>query len=70
MMRDQVAHGARVDGVERLVEQDQPGVLQQHAGEQRPLQLAARERIDAARLEAGEPHRCERPVDRLRGRRA
>ena len=62
---DQVAHGTRVDGIKRLVEQDQPGVLQQHTCEERPLQLASRERIDAARLKAGKSHRCERHVDRL-----
>ena len=65
MMRDQVAHGARVDGVERLVEQDQRRVLQQHACEERALQLAAGERVDAARLKARQADRCERHVDRL-----
>ena len=38
-------------------------VLQEHAGEQRALQLAAGQRVDAARLEARQADRGERPVD-------
>ena len=49
-----------VDGVERLVEQDDLGVLDQHAGKQRALQLAAGQRVDRACLEALEPDRHQR----------
>ena len=68
--RHQVADGLGVDGVERLVEQDQLGVLHQHARKQRPLQLAARQRVDRPLLETGEadgrraPRRHRRAVGR------
>ena len=39
----QVGGGPHVDGGERLIHQNQSGVLQQHAGEQHPLKLAARQ---------------------------
>ena len=58
--RDQVGDGPGVDGVERLVEQDQLRVLHQHAGKQRALQLAARQRVDRARFEAFEADRHQR----------
>ena len=66
---DQVVDGARVDGIEGLVEQDDLRVLEQHAGEERALQLAAGKRVDAARLEAGEADRLKRVVDRIGDRR-
>ena len=59
--RDQVDHRLGVDGVEGFVEQDDVGVLHQHAGKQRALQLAARQRVDAALLEALEADGGERP---------
>jgi hypothetical protein len=55
--REQVGAGARVDGVEGLVEQDQLRVLQQHAREQHALELAGRQLADpaAARSRPGPP---------------
>ena len=64
--RDQVATRLGVDRIERLVEQDQLGVLHQHARKQRALQLAARQRVDRPLLEAVEADRRQR----LRYRRA
>ena len=61
--RDQVADRLGVDGVERLVEQDEVGVLQQHAGKQRALQLAARQRVDRTLFEAAEADRHQRLAD-------
>ena len=58
--RDQVADGLGVDRVERLVEQDDLGVLHQHAREQRALQLAARQRVDRPLLETFEADRRQR----------
>jgi hypothetical protein len=52
---EQVGAGARVDGVEGLVEQDQLRVLQQHAGEQHALELPDRQFADAPLLEARSP---------------
>ena len=53
-----------VDGVERLVEQDEIGVLHQHAGKQRPLQLAARQRVQRAVLESRKADRLQRTAHR------
>ena len=47
----QVGRRPHVDGRERLVQQDQLSVLQQHAREQHPLKLAARQRSDRPLLE-------------------
>ena len=54
---DQVADGLGVDRIERLVEQDQVGILHQHAGEQGTLELAARQRVDGAFFETFEADR-------------
>ena len=44
--RDEIGDGLAIDGAERLVEQDDGGVLQEQAREQHALELAARERAD------------------------
>ena len=62
--RDQVDDGLGVHRVERLVEQDDLGVLHQHPREQRPLQLAARQRVDRPLLEPFEADRRQRLRDR------
>jgi hypothetical protein len=66
--RQQVGGGARVDGVEGLVQQDQPGVLQQHAREQHALRLAGRQLAQPALFEAGQAHRGQRLQDTACGR--
>ena len=60
--RNEVGDRPRIDRVERLVEQDDLGVLHQHARKQRALQLAARQRVDRARLEPfqADRHQCTR----------
>ena len=63
--RHEVGEGPRIDRIERFVEQDDLGVLDQHPREQRPLQLAARQRIDRARLETFQPYRHQRLLHRL-----
>ncbi|GMA77443.1 hypothetical protein GCM10025880_38600 [Methylorubrum aminovorans] len=62
---EQVGGGALVDAGEGLIEQDDPRVLQDQPGEQRPLELPAGEGADRPVLEAGEPDRRER-VDQVR----
>ena len=62
MQREQVVDGALVDRGEGLVEQHHRGVLQDQAREQGALQLAARERVDAAPLEAQQADRGQRLV--------
>ena len=44
--RDEIGDGLGVDGAERLIEQDERGILQQQAREQHALELAARQRAD------------------------
>ena len=51
--RDEVGAGLGVDGIERLVEHDHARVLQQEPREQHALHLAAGQRADRPRLEAG-----------------
>ena len=60
---EQVGGGLGVDGGEGLVEQDHGRVLQEQAGEERPLHLAARQGRDRAPLEADEAHRRQRLLD-------
>ena len=71
----QVGDGLGIDGGKRLVQQDEVGVLQKHAGEQHALELADRERVDRPALEARKPDRldgvlCVVEVDRLGGAEA
>ena len=61
--RDQVADGLGVDGVKWLVEQDQVGILHQHAGEQGALQLAPGKRVERALFKAFEPDGHQRLAD-------
>jgi hypothetical protein len=61
---EQVGRGLGVHRVERLVEHDHAGVLQQQAREQHALHLAARERRNPAILEAGEADGGDRLLDR------
>jgi hypothetical protein len=58
--RDQIGGRLGVDGVERFVEQDQIGLLHEHAGKERALQLAAGQGVDRSALEAGQADRGER----------
>ena len=61
--RDEIGDGLGVDGAERLVEQDQRGVLQQQPREQHALKLAARQRADRAGREIDQPDRGQRAGD-------
>jgi hypothetical protein len=60
---EQVGRGLGVDRVERLVEHDHAGILQQQPREQHALHLPAGERRDRAILEAGEPDGGDRLLD-------
>ena len=60
--RRQVGRGLGVDRVERLVQHDQPRILQQQPREQHALHLPARQRADGAPLEAGETDRGDRSL--------
>lgn len=62
---DQVGDGSCVDGVEGLIEQDEIRILHQYPREQRPLQLAARQRVDRPLLEALHPDGRKRFCDRF-----
>src|SRR5262249_34036315 len=65
---DEVGNGSRIDGAERLIEQDDGCVLQQEPREQHALELAARQRPDRAIAEVLKADRCERARDmRLAG---
>ncbi|MDT4850527.1 hypothetical protein FQZ97_846790 [compost metagenome] len=59
---EQVVGGAVVHRGERLIEQHHRRVLQDQAREQGALQLAARERVQAALFETGEANRGQRRV--------
>ncbi len=48
--------GAGIDGGERLIEDDDAGVLQQQPGEQDTLELTSRQRPDRAPFETAEPN--------------
>ena len=56
----QVGGGARVDGVEGLVQQDQVGILQQQPRKQRALHLAGRQLGHHARAETFQAHGAQR----------
>ena len=60
---EQIGGGLGVDRVERLVEHDHAGILQQQPCEQHALHLPAGERRDRAILEAGESDRGDRLLD-------
>src|SRR5215212_5291997 len=62
---DEIAQRARIDGIERLIEQDQIGVLQEHPCKQAALQLPSGERIERPPFESIEAHRRERIADLL-----
>ena len=58
-----IGAGLGVDRIERLVEHDHAGVLQQQAREQHALHLPAGQRADRTRLEAGEADRGDGAFD-------
>ncbi len=62
---DEMVDGLGVDGAERLVEQDQSGVLQQEPREQHPLELPAGQRADRAVAKILQADRGERAGHRL-----
>ena len=62
---EKIFAGAPVDRAEGLVEQDQLGILDDQPGEQHPLELAGRQRLDLAMLEPLEANRVECPVCRV-----
>ena len=62
---EQIGRGLGVDGVERFVEHDDAGVLQQQPCKQHALHLAARQRPNGAILEARKPNRRDRVFDRI-----
>ena len=55
-----------VEGAERLVEQQQPRLGRQRAGQRHPLGLAARQRGHPATLVAGQPDELEQLAPRAR----
>ena len=59
-----IGGGFRVDGGKRFVENNQTRILQQQAGEQHALHLAAGKRADDALLESGQPDGCDGGFDR------
>ena len=65
--RDQVGDRPGVDRVERLVEQDEVGILHQHARKQRALQLPAGKRVDRPRSRTRRGRRPSAPWQPLRG---
>ena len=60
---DELGDGLGIDGAERLVEQDEGGVLQQQARKQHPLELAARQGAHRPVGEIEQPERSKRPGD-------
>ena len=68
--RDEIGDGLGVDGAERLIEQDERGVLQQQAREQHALELAARQRADRTMPEVLQADSGERAADALLRARA
>ena len=61
--RQQVGRGLGIDGVERLVQHDQPRILQQYPRKQHALHLPAGQRADAAVFESVEADGGERMRD-------
>lgn len=61
--RHEIADGALVDGIERLVEEDQIGVLQDDARKQGALKLAAGQRIERTSGEIFQADGFQRPAE-------